>query len=48
VVRDIVKAYYDKKSGKVNQEYTTKEWRPGKTVSAAVNTPSLAQARSER
>jgi hypothetical protein len=38
VVRDIVKAYYDKKSGVKIQEYTAKNGSP-KMVPAAVNGP---------
>jgi hypothetical protein len=40
VVRDIVKAYYDKKSGVKVQEYTAKNGPP-KIVPASVDDPSL-------
>ena len=40
VVRDIVKAYYDKKSGIQIQEYTAKEGRP-KVLPTSVDDPSL-------
>ncbi len=41
VVRDIVKAYYDKKAGnKVQQEYTAKN-APPKVVTTSVEDPSL-------
>jgi penicillin-binding protein 2 len=40
VVRDIVKAYYDKKSGTKIQEYTAKEGRP-KVLATSVDDPSL-------
>jgi penicillin-binding protein 2 len=42
VVRDIVKAYYDKKSGVKIQEYTAKEGRP-KVMATSVDDPSLEQ-----
>src|SRR6202158_1475911 len=42
VVRDIVKAYYDKKSGIKIQEYTAKEARP-KVMPTSVDDPSLSQ-----
>jgi penicillin-binding protein 2 len=42
VVRDIVKAYYDKKSGIKLQEYTAKNGQP-KMVPTSVNDPSMQQ-----
>jgi penicillin-binding protein 2 len=42
VVRDIVKAFYDKKSGIKIQEYTAKEGRP-KVMATSVDDPSLDQ-----
>ena len=47
VVRDIVKAYYDKKSGIKVQEYTAKNGQP-KVVPTAVDDPSLAQSPPSR
>ncbi len=41
VVRDIVKAYYDKKSGQKDQRYTTKNTRP-EILPASANSPTLA------
>jgi hypothetical protein len=41
VVRDIVKAYYDKKSGQKDQRYTTKVTRP-EILPASANSPTLA------
>jgi len=41
VVRDIVKAYYDKKSGQKDQRYTTKITRP-EILPASANSPTLA------
>jgi hypothetical protein len=42
VVRDIVKAYYDKKSGIKIQEYTAKQGQP-KVLPTSVDDPSLDQ-----
>jgi penicillin-binding protein 2 len=42
VVRDIVKAYYDKKSGMKIQEYTAKQGQP-KVLPTSVDDPSLEQ-----
>ena len=42
VVRDIVKAYYDKKSGVKIQEYTAKQGQP-KVIPTSVDDPSLEQ-----
>jgi hypothetical protein len=42
VVRDIVKAYYDKKSGIKVPEYTAKNGPP-KIVPTSVDDPSLTQ-----
>jgi hypothetical protein len=43
VVRDIVKAYYDKKSGVKIQEFTAKNAAP-KVMPTSVSDPSLEQA----
>ncbi len=53
VVRDIVKAYYDKKNGVKLQEFTTaKEGQPPKVVPAsqpvAINVPAAAQTQDAR
>jgi len=42
VVRDIVKAYYDKKSGQKDQRYTTKITRP-EILPASANSPTLGE-----
>jgi penicillin-binding protein 2 len=47
VVRDIVKAYYDKKSGIKIQEYTAKNGQP-KIVPTSVDDPSLAPEQPSR
>jgi len=48
VVRDLVKAYYDKKNGQKGQEFTAKD-RPLRVLPAsAVNDPGLAQAQADR
>jgi hypothetical protein len=41
VVRDIVKAYYDKKSGIKVQEYTAKQQGQPKVLPTSVDDPSL-------
>ena len=41
-MRDIVKAYYDKKSGIKVQEYTAKQGQP-KVMPTSVDDPSLTQ-----
>jgi penicillin-binding protein 2 len=41
VVRDIVKAYYDKKSGVKVQEYTAKQQGQPKVLATSVDDPSL-------
>jgi penicillin-binding protein 2 len=41
VVRDIVKAYYDKKSGVRVQEYTAKQQGQPKVLPTSVDDPSL-------
>ena len=46
VVRDIVKAYYDKKSGHKDQIYTVKEKRP-EIVPTSVDDPSLTDTRTD-
>jgi penicillin-binding protein 2 len=46
VVRDIVKAYYDKKSGHRDQLYTVKEKKP-EVVPASVDDPSLANGQPD-
>ncbi|HEV2521622.1 MAG TPA: penicillin-binding protein 2 [Candidatus Acidoferrales bacterium] len=47
VVRDLVKAYYDKKNGQKGQEYTAKGGQP-KVQPASVSTPALTQEESSR
>jgi penicillin-binding protein 2 len=47
VVRDLVKAYYDKKNGIKGQEYTAKGERP-KVEPASVSTPAVAQTQPGR
>jgi len=46
VVRDIVKAYYDKKTGHKDQIYTVKEKRP-EIMPTSVNDPTLANRQTE-
>jgi penicillin-binding protein 2 len=46
VVRDIVKAYYDKKSGKRDLQYTVKERRP-EVVPTSFDDPSLANGQPD-
>jgi hypothetical protein len=41
VVRDVVKAYFDKKSGIKIQEYTAKKQGEAKVVPTSVDDPSL-------
>jgi hypothetical protein len=43
VVRDIVKAYYDKKSGIKIQEYTAKKEERPKVMPTSVDDPSVTQ-----
>jgi penicillin-binding protein 2 len=47
VVRDLVKAYYDKKNGQKGQEYTAKGGQP-KVQPASVSAPALVQAQPDR
>jgi hypothetical protein len=42
-VRDIVKAYYDKKSGIKIQEYTAKKEERPKVMPTSVDDPSVTQ-----
>jgi hypothetical protein len=46
VVRDIVKAYYDKKNGQKDQRLTAKDKTP-EILPASVNGPTLANGRPE-
>jgi penicillin-binding protein 2 len=47
VVRDIVKAYYDKKGGQREERFTARDWRP-KAKPASWTGPTVAQAQSDR
>jgi penicillin-binding protein 2 len=46
VVRDIVKAYYDKKTGHKDQIYTVKDKRP-EILPTSVNDPTLANRQTD-
>lgn len=47
VVRDLVKAYYEKKNGQTPQQYTAKNG-PGQVPRTSVSDPSLVQAQAAR
>jgi penicillin-binding protein 2 len=47
VVRDIVKAYYDKKTGPIDRQYTTKDARP-EILAVSKKDAAVVQARPER
>jgi len=48
IVRDVVKAYYDKKNGVKIQEFTAKDGGRPKVLPTSVNDPSVAQAQPAR